>query len=563
MRVHIKGKGQIDLNNNDYLGEGGQGKIYAKGKTVYKIYHDPKKMIPEGKIAELAVLTQPNIIKPEDVLVDGKGKVIGYTMPFIKDTHPLCKVFTKAFQQREKVTPEQKLHMVRRMQETLDHVHVHKDYLIIDLNEMNFLASPKFDEVYFLDVDSYQTPSFPASALMESVRDRHMPYKNGNPVFSHETDYFALAIVTFQLFIGIHPYKGKHPSIHDMDERMKQNISVLNKNVTVPAVCFPFASIPKVYLDWYTAVFEKGLRVAPPKDMTAIVFIPTVQKISSSNFFDIVEVDLMSKGDIINYYHSSGVEIVVTEHGAYHNKREIQLNAKAFGFTQKMNRPIAAVNFDAEIKIYDVITQKELLTTIGKNVMQYANRLYIQGDAQIFEVLPYEGKDVFISVHPIANILEKATQMFDGVVVQNLLGSYFVSVFPESKNHQQIPIKELTGYKLIDAKFEDGVLMVVGVGVNGKYDRFVFRFAEDWTYDMRVIKDITYSGLNFTVLDNGVCVCITEAEVVEIFSAKKDSASIKEINDPGIDSNMKLFHRGAKVMFAKGDKMFSMTMRTK
>ena len=34
--------------------------------------------------------------------------------------------------------------------------------------------------------------------------------------------WFAFAVVTFQLFTGIHPYKGKHPSVLDLDARMPQ-----------------------------------------------------------------------------------------------------------------------------------------------------------------------------------------------------------------------------------------------------------------------------------------------------------------------------------------------------
>jgi hypothetical protein len=566
-RVHIKGKGQIDLTNNDFVAEGGQGKVFAKGRTVYKVYHDPKKMIPEAKIAELSAITFGNVIKPEDVLVDGKGKAIGYTMTFVPDTHPLCKVFTKAFRQREGVKDDQILKMVRRMQETVDHIHG-KNILVVDLNEMNFLASQKkFDEVYFLDVDSYQTPGFPATALMESVRDRHM--KPG--VFTRETDWFALGIVTFQLFIGIHPYKGKHPTLHDMDARMLQNISVLNKEVAIPAVCYPLTNIPKVYLDWYNAMFEQGKRVPPPKDLVGtIVIVPTVQTLAGSNFFDIAEVAVV-KGDIINYYHSSGSEIIVSEGGVFYNGREDKLNVKkpVFGFTPKMNRPLAAYQNNGNIDIYDVVKQTVLQTTAGKNVMSYQNRIYIQGDAQIYEVLPYETKEIFVSTRSVANVLEKATQMFEGVVIQNLLGTYFISIFPESRHHQQITIKELSGYTVIDAKYDSGVLMVVGVNAGGKYDRFVFRFAEDWSfpggerYDMRVVKDIAYSGLNFAVLESGICVCMTEDEKIEIFSTKKDSTGVKEIDDPGIDSSMKLFHRGTKVLFARGNKLHTMTMRTK
>lgn len=559
-RVHIKGKGQIDLNNNDFVAEGGQGKIFAKGNTVYKIYHDPKKMIPEAKIGELQAITFPNVIKPEDLLVDGRGKTIGYTMKFVSDTHSLCKLFTKAFRQRESVKEDQILKMVRRMQETVDHIHS-KNILIVDLNEMNFLTNQKFDEVYFLDVDSYKTPGFPANALMESIRDRHM--KPG--VFTRETDYFSLGIVTFQLFIGIHPYKGKHPTFTDMESRMQNNISVLNKDVSIPAVCYPFSNIPKVYMDWYTAMFEKGLRLPPPKDLFGTVVVAsTIQTLTGSNFFDILEVAVV-KGDIISYYHSSGSEIIVAEGGVFYNGRENSLNVKKpiFSFTSKLNRPLAAYRKNDNIEIYDVVAQKVLQTVAGKNIMSYHNRIYIQGESQIYEVIPYETKEVFLSTNPVANVLEKATHMFDGVVVQNLLGTYFFSVFPESKHHQQIAIKEINGHKVVDAKFDSGVLMVVCVDKNGKYDRFIFRFADDWSYDVRVVKDVSYSGLNFVVLENGVCVCITEEEMVEIFSSKKDSASIKEIDDLGIDGSMKLFHNGTKVMFAKGNKLCSMTMKTK
>jgi hypothetical protein len=194
--------------------------------------------------------------------------------------------------------------------------------------------------------------------------------------------------------------------------------------------------------------------------------------------------------------------------------------------------------------------------------MQYDNRLYIQGDQNVLEVDCYEAKDIFVSTHPVANVLEKATQMFDGVVIQNLLGAYFISLFPKSKHHQQINVKELHGYTIIDAKFENGVLMVIG-NKSGKYDRFVFRFDENWEYDTRIVKDVSYSSLNFTVLDNGVCVCITEDEIVEIFSNKRNSSTITSIDDSGIDSSMKLFHKGTKVMFAKGNKLHSMTMRKK
>ena len=558
-KVYIKGKGQVDLNNNDFLAEGGQGKIFAKGNVVYKLYHEPSKMIPSAKIDELSVLTDTNIIKPEDLLINSKNQPIGYTMKFVPDTNPLCKIFTKAFKQREGVKEDQIIKLVRRMQETLSHIH-DKNILAVDLNEMNFLVSKVFDEVYFIDVDSYQTKNFPATVLMESIRDRHM--KPGH--FTKETDWFSFAIVTFQMFIGIHPYKGKHPTIQNLEERMKKNISVLNPTVSIPVICYPITNIPKSYLEWYKALFENGLRVSPPQDLTNNFVINTiVKKISNSNNFDMEEIHKFND-NIIDYYHSNGVEIIVTEKHVYVNGRKDVLNVKkpVFGFTQKMNRPIVAFSKDGLVNIYDVLQQKTLHTCVGKNYMEYDGRIYVQGEQNIYEVNLIEGKDTFVSTQSVSNILEKATQMFDGVVVQNLLGSYYVSIFPKPNHHNQINIKELNRYKIIDAKYKNNVLMIVG-NKNGKYDRLVFRFNENWEYDCRITKDVCYNGINFVVLDNGICICINEEEKVEIFNNKKDSATLTEIDDPAIHGDMKLFNKGTKVLFAENNKISSMTMRKK
>lgn len=556
MKVSIKGKGHVELTARDYVAEGGQGKIYSKGNLVYKIYHDPDKMIPEAKIQELSVLTEPNIIKPEDVLCNTKNKVVGYTMRFVPDTHPLCKIFTKAFRQREGVSDEQILKLVQLMQKTVQHIHSHK-ILIVDLNEMNFLASSKLDDVYFIDVDSYQTKSFPATVLMESVRDRHM--KGG---FTELTDWFSFAIVTFQIFIGIHPYKGKHSKYSTLDERMQHNISVLNKGVSIPAVCNSFSVIPKEYLEWYSRLFEKGERLPPPFGFKNIVAVAVkVSHMTGSDVFDIAEIEVLDK-DIVDYFYSNDREVILTQDGVYCNGKKVSFPGKnpVFGFTPKMNRPVGAYIVNEHVKVCDLLDGIELYQFSGKSVMEYGGRIYVQSDSHILELEFVEGQKVMAGFRQVANCLEKSTQMFDGVVIQNLLGSYFASFFPSAGNHVQIPIKELNGCKVLDAKYDRGVLMVV-VSKSGKYDRLVLKFDSDWNYAIRVVGDVAYAELNFTVLDNGICVCINEDEKLEIFSNSKDKPDIKEVSNSSIDSNMKLFHRGTKLLFAKANKLYSMSMK--
>ena len=211
-------------------------------------------MIAPGKIQELGALSEPDIIRPQNILFDDSGTPVGYTMRALPDAIALCQTFTKAYRERNHMTPDHMLKLVQKLQAGVKHVHAH-GVLIVDLNEMNFLVDTTYESIYFIDVDSYQTAHYPATAIMESIRDRH------HSTFSQGTDWFSFGIVSFQMLVGIHPYKGKHTTLQTLDERMLANVSVLNKEVRVPGVCQPFSVIPQVYRDWYTAVFERGERV--------------------------------------------------------------------------------------------------------------------------------------------------------------------------------------------------------------------------------------------------------------------------------------------------------------
>ena len=106
MNVYIHGKSNnpISLTQREFVAEGGEGKVFAKGTTGFKIYHDPKKMLPLGKIAELQAIQNPNVNRPKDILLDKVGNPVGYTMTFIKDAWALCQLFPKPFRSRNGVT---------------------------------------------------------------------------------------------------------------------------------------------------------------------------------------------------------------------------------------------------------------------------------------------------------------------------------------------------------------------------------------------------------------------------------------------------------------------------
>lgn len=57
MKIYIKGGAEVSLTKADFVAEGGEGQVYARGPIGYKIYHDTSKAIPLGKIQELSGIT--------------------------------------------------------------------------------------------------------------------------------------------------------------------------------------------------------------------------------------------------------------------------------------------------------------------------------------------------------------------------------------------------------------------------------------------------------------------------------------------------------------------------
>jgi serine/threonine protein kinase len=560
MQVFVKGnKDKINLTKNHFIASGGEGNIYARRGIVYKIYQNPKVVISHSKMKELSSIRNPNVIKPERLVLSNKNKPIGYTMKHIPKTYALCQIFPKAFRDRTGMDTKNVLHLVQKMQRTISDIHK-EQILIVDLNEMNFLVDKKFNDVFFIDVDSYQTKSFPATAIMESIRDRH------SSTFSENTDWFSFGVVSFQMFCGIHPYKGKHPTIKGMEDRMKANIPVFHKDVKFPKNVLPFDVIPQAYRDWYKAVLFEGKRFAPPNDPVQVIIIPaTVTTVIGNESFDITEV-FEYDSNIIKYIYVDGTRVTITADDLYIGHKKIsQICNKNMhiAVTPLLNKVISATLVDGDVVLYNSSDGKIPTHNIkADDIMSYKDRIYIKNNDMISELDFVEmGKEVQAVPKHVGNVMENATKFYDGVIIQNVLGSFIASIFPTAGVHYQIQCPEFQGYQIIDAKYRDNVLIVIA-SQKGKYDKFILRFDSKFSsYSVRKVDDISYVGINFTVLDNGIVVHINENEELEIFSNKKDSGTVKVIDNNLIQGDMKLFSDGMQVMFSKGKKLYKLKMK--
>lgn len=557
MQVSIMGKGHYSLNKNDFVASGGEGNVYRKADTAFKIYSDPRQMMPQDKIRELSVLSMPNIIRPQDVVLDEKGHPVGYTMKYLKNTYSMCQLFPKAFRDRMGLKPSSIIGMVRGLQDIVSHCHSN-NVLIVDLNEMNFLVDDGFLEVYAIDCDSYQTKNFPATAIMESIRDKH------SKGFSEKTDWFSFGIVSFQMFIGIHPYKGKHQKIRTIEERMSKNVSVFNKDVSIPSVCYPLTSIPSAYADWYKAVFDNGLREAPPVDAVASVVLVKRARISGSDNFIIRKI-MVAQDDIIRFDWSAAV--ATTCKGIYdaNGKQIMNFNGRIPAISITPNGSIIASSIVGdELKLYDATHGKDVPINIkGEEIMASGGRLYFKNMDKLFEMEFLEAAgNIFASPVPSCQVLDNATKMLDGVVMQDVLGSCYASIFPATKTCYQLHLKEIDGVKVIEGKYDGYVLVVVASDGKGKYNKHIFRLADDFqSYDHRAENDIVPAAPNFVVLPTGVCIYLNDKEEIELFSSRKGSGSIKVFSDPAISGDMRLSRYGTQVVFSHGDELYSMEVK--
>lgn len=567
MKLTIQGQGDVNLTQQHFVAAGGQGSVYAIGDTAFKVYTDPAGMMPTGKIQELSPLPVPMFSRPEHLLLDAKGKPVGYTTRFVKDAFVLCQLFPRSFRDREGLTHDKAFKLVEEMRKGFDIAHKAK-ILLIDPNEMNFLVDSKFGTLTFIDTDSYQTRSYPATAIMESIRDRHMSHSRA---FNDGTDWFSFAVTSFQLLVGIHPYKGKHPTLKGFDERMAANISVFNKEVSVPAVAYPLDVIPKAWRGWYEAVLEKGDRSAPPGGAVVVALIqPTLKAVLGSTNLVLDELGQFD-GDVTGVWASGNRLVVATTAGLWMDGRRVSdwTTTTAVGFSPKMATPVAVRQPGASPEMYDCASRSDVAFGLNaQRVVGHDGRVYLKVSDKIMEVVFTDvGTKVVASTRLAATVLPNASMLFPGGVAQNMLGSMFVSLFPQAGQSYQVRIPELDAYRVIDAKYDagtkGGVLMVVARTKKGTFDRLVFRFDPTFqTYDLRKVEDIGASqGLNFVVTDAGVCICLNEDDKLELTSVSKGSTQMKTVEDQVLGGDLRLFKRGGQVLMARGDKVFTMRMK--
>ena len=236
LNVQTKGGKVYVARTSNEIASGGEGRILKASedkKLALKLYHPTRTPLSEERFAYLTKLDDKWFVKPKDLLYDGK-RLAGFTMELLsKDYFVIQNIFQKDFCKTNKVTLDVKLKIFRSLIDAVKSAHA-LGVIIGDLNQYNIMVSVK-GGVKFLDVDSYETPTYKHSGiLLEDIRD----YCYGGHV-TKNSDYYALSVMLFWMACFVHPFKGIHARYKKISERMINKIPVFKAD--------PDLKVPKFY----------------------------------------------------------------------------------------------------------------------------------------------------------------------------------------------------------------------------------------------------------------------------------------------------------------------------
>lgn len=533
----IEGLGNIEINpSRDYLATGGEAVLYGHSprNLVIKVYHDPKRCITEEKFNELSPMSaSPMIIAPR-AFVTQNTKRIGYAMHWAKDTMQWVVAISNDFWTNNNVTPEIATSLVGLAFKGVEAVHSY-NAIIGDTNEFNILVSSDLQKIYWIDVDSYGTKSYKVSALAPGIQD----YSSSE--CTELTDWYGLAIISFMMYTGAHPFKGRHPDFgpRDMVERMKKNVSMLDKRATLPPNIRDFGIIPREYMDWYEKLFQDGARIAPPGivSMTG----PTA---AASAPIKVISQQLQM--DILEQYNNP-----IKQHWFY-NGRQLVFNAQDPYVLNEAGKKLY-------VKYSKGLVSFLNLTLAAKGIILSGNTLYVVQEKVITKVdVTTLGQKDIASVSSSWDIMPNSSIVFDGVVYQDILNNPYV-VFPEEGAMHNVKIPELLGYKIASMKRIGRVLIVIGYK-NNRYDRHIICFNEKFTsYLYTLTKDVDTTDINFTVKINSVFVILNDEDVLEIRRAS--DLKVLEVRDSGLPQGLRLSSEENTIVAYKGNFLYKLSLK--
>lgn len=487
MNVYLDGGRCVRLGTADLIGQGGEGAVYASGPHAYKIYHDPARAVPAAKIRELAAIGDPRVVVPSDLLHDDQKKVIGYRMS-LASGKTICEVMTRAYRTRRRLGQDAYHKVVEDLRAAVSRVHG-AGIVLVDMNDLNVLVDG--DSVRIIDLDSAQTPSHNARALQALVRD---PLATG-PRYDAGCDWYAFAILAFELFCGAHPFRGTHPGAATLAERMRLGLSLLDPVARMSPAAYPVAGIPQSYRGWLEAVLSNKCRDAPSSGMQFAAVLPPAAPVPQPGQAALhAQVLLQLPGQVLRVWGVGEHLVCLLEDGrVFLDGLDARLalprgaHMVAGASRHGPDRAYAAYVESGMLVVHDLSAGAPVPCSMGADEVATVGDmiLYRQQDA-IYELVPVAGaRSASVGARRVGNCMPRSTRLGDGAALQVQLKTLVLSLFTESGQTREVPLPELQGYRPLGA-WGAGTVAAIRAAKGQRVDRVVVRVNPDGSHSIQV-----------------------------------------------------------------------------
>lgn len=573
LAVTLEGRGSVTLRPTNYVTAGGEGSIYRVSDVVVKIYHEPRRMRERGAAEKVRRLStdfrHPHIIAPQGAVTDKAGDFVGYYMPFVPDppaAFPMSMVFTNDFYAAEGFDAKKAAALVDRIRSVMLFAH-ERGATQVDPNELNYFVADVRSDVAprVVDVDGWVIGTIPPTvAVMPSIRDWH------NRV-GHESDRFAFGVVSFQIFTGIHPYKGTLDGYGrgDLETRMKDNASVFTSGVRLARAVRDFACIPGPLLSWYEAAFQRGERSLPPSPFDTGVTAPTAAKVLRTVVTDktgalTFEKLLSIAGDpVVRVFHCG---VAATESGNLIDlKTKGSVAPRLAKATEIVRTPSGWLVGDmvrGEARFDHVVpggaAEPLAFSVSASRVVSYENRMFAVTDRGLLEIkLTFIGPKTFASAGQTWDIMP-ATKWFGGLGVMDAMGAKFVITPFGADSVAQVRVPELDDLQVVAGRSGNRFVSVIGVAPNGEYRKAEFTFERDYRGYKAWAGTVDSPELNLAILPKGVCATIVRDGELDIFVPT--NGQVTRVDDKQIGTDMALANWEDRVVYVQRGEVWSVSM---
>ncbi len=569
--VLLDGRGPLTLEPRDHVGTGGEGSVYRSGNTVVKIYSDPQKMLREdmkGKLALLVGLTHPSIAAPRGIVLSTRHEPVGFYMDWVAG-EPLPGLFTNDTRARLAFGDAESTSVAARMREAMAYAHA-AGALMVDPNEFNWIVSlsdPQKPLPYAIDVDSWQIGRWPARVIMPSIQDHH---RQG---FDTLTDWFSWGVVTFQVYTGIHPYKGTVPGFgrYDLEARMKANASVFRPDARVNRAVRPWSVIPGPLLDWYVATFEQGERTAPPSPYAAgAAGAPTARtlRVVTTAQGALIYAKLLERpGDpIVRVFpaglvrlasgalvHVASGRTLLTQSSP---RMEAIAAAEGWLIADKAASGVVFTYVDGQSGATQTLTH----TIRAERVVVGGERMFAVTSSGIAEILVRKlGRTVLVAQGKVWGVLPHALSWQRGVGILDALGAAYVIMPFGSEAVAQVRVPELDHVRVVAGVGYGRIATFTGVDTSGVYTKYDVLFSHDMRSAQVSSEKVATAELVRTVLPKGVVAFIEEDG--ELCVSVPTAATMNKVADKDIATDMLLARVGDSVVYVKDGALWSLRMK--